>query len=383
MKLLAPSRKLVLVIVGISIGFMALRFQPNGVAAPEQTSQSGPGILVVQTLTSAALDEYPVSRRFVGRVEARRESNVGFELSGAIEQVNVEEGSRVSKGQSLARLNTELLEARQRELIAARDRAQAQLELATTTRGRVREANALDAVSTQTFDEAETDYSNALASFTAAESAVNTLSVQIRRSEITAPFDGVVSQRYLDEGRVVAAGEPVIRLLESSVPEVRLAVASNSADLLAEGEGYQLTVNKKSVKGTLKSILPERQSLTRGVEAIFQLDADFGEVRSGDLAEVVVTEEVNQRGFRLPITALTESARGIWAVYVAAADGQGYILERRQVEVLHQEGDNVIVRGTLTANEQVVSAGLHRLMPGQQVRLVDNNTQLTTTGAGL
>ena len=62
--------------------------------------------------------------------------------------------------------------------------------------------------------------------------------------------------------------------------------------------------------------------------------------------------------------------RGLWAVYVAdAADGETAVLERRELEVLHQEADRVFVRGTLADGERVVVGGRHRLVPGQRVRV--------------
>ena len=86
-----------------------------------------------------------------------------------------------------------------------------------------------------------------------------------------------------------------------------------------------------------------------------------------------LTERILVQTIELPLTALTESSRGIWAVYVAepgATEGgpdDASVLSRRQVELLHLVGENVYVRGTLEPGERVVSAGLHRLVPGQRV----------------
>ena len=77
----------------------------------------------------------------------------------------------------------------------------------------------------------------------------------------------------------------------------------------------------------------------------------------------------------LPRRALTESSRGLWACYVALAPANGaetvsgHVIQRRELELLHQAGDRVFVRGTLSDGEVVVVGGLQRLVPGQRVSI--------------
>jgi hypothetical protein len=57
-------------------------------------------------------------------------------------------------------------------------------------------------------------------------------------------------------------------------------------------------------------------------------------------------------------------------VYVAnGSDGEVGVIERRELEILHQETDRVFVRGTLASDDRVVVAGIHRLVPGQSVQI--------------
>jgi hypothetical protein len=130
---------------------------------------------------------------------------------------------------------------------------------------------------------------------------------------------------------------------------------------------------------------------TRSVDAIFTLSVPFNGIRRGDLASLVLTERIVVQAIALPLTALTESSRGIWAVYVAerGPDERGptergptergptdaSVLSRRQVELLHLVGEDVYVKGTLEAGERVVSAGLHRLVPGQRVTTTASDWQ--------
>ncbi len=328
-------------------------------------------LLPVSTVTAQLADSYPLERSFVGRVEAQRESDVGFEFAGLIAKVNVDEGARVRAGQILASLDTELLEARREELLSARAQARANLDLAVKTRKRVNELQALDFASSQARDEAVEGVNAYQAALEKADSAIRSIDVQIRKSQLRAPYDALVAARHVDEGQVIAAGVPVLRLFEDSAPEARIAIASDSVDRLHSGDEYLLRIRDREVTATLRTVLPERAGLTRSVDAIFTLSVPFNGIRHGDLARLLLSERIAAQGIELPLTALTESSRGIWAVYVAEPGAGGVsTLSRRQVELLHLVGEEVYVKGTLEAGDQVVSAGLHRLVPGQRVTTI-------------
>ena len=71
--------------------------------------------------------------------------------------------------------------------------------------------------------------------------------------------------------------------------------------------------------------------------------------------------------------------RGLWTSYVLTKPkventnipGNSLVLEQRTVEVLHQESDRVLVRGTLQPGDRMVANGVHRLVPGQIVRPIE------------
>ena len=94
---------------------------------------------------------------------------------------------------------------------------------------------------------------------------------------------------------------------------------------------------------------------------------------------------MEEPGAWLPLTALTEGSRGLWSAYaVEAAPGDARAAQGREIggdtaggrlavqplEVLYQDGDRVYVRGPLAAGEILVAAGLHRVVPGQLVRVL-------------
>lgn len=332
--------------------------------------------LPVSALTMRELSSYTVERSFVGRVAARRESEVGFELAGAIAALGFEEGDVVESGAVLARLDTQILEARDRELAAALSDARVREELAESFALRTRAAAEQGAVAPQALDEAEAALRSASAATLAAQAATNSLQVQLEKSALRAPFSASIARRYMDEGQVAAAGTPVYRLLETGTLDARIVVSAEAARDLRLGEPYAVSIRGESMTATLRAIFPEREGATRGVAALFSLaDSEGAAVGIGDLAQLTLPKRVDSAVYRLPLTALTESVRGIWAVYAAipaarAESGAArWTLDRIQVEVMHQSGDGVYVRGGLSDGQLVINTGLQRLVPGQEVRV--------------
>ena len=197
----------------------------TGALGSQASTESPERLLPVSTITAQLAESYPVQRSFVGRVEARRESDVGFELGGLVAHIHVDDGASVSAGQLLASLDTELLQARRAELVSARDRARADLDLAIKTRKRINELQALDFASSQARDEAVEGVNAKRAALEMAESAIRSIDVQIRKSQLRAPYDALVAARHVDEGQVIPVGVPVLRLFENSEPEARIAIA--------------------------------------------------------------------------------------------------------------------------------------------------------------
>lgn len=342
----------------------------------DSASQQAPNLAVI-TSRAVQLQQFPLQRSYLGRVEADQTSLLGFELNGLISGVFVEEGSPVRSGDRLAQLDTQLLEQRQASASAAVEVAAAQLQLAQLSAARERETFARQLSSQQALDRAESQLRAAQAQHSAADAELAAVATQIDKSQLRAPFDGVIADRYLDSGSVVSAGSAVLKILAQGPAEVKVSVAQSALSALAVGSRHTVVVAERHYPATVTAVAPESTAATRGVTVLLQLEQPLGALLHGATATLVVEEQVEMAVFQLPLTALTESVRGLWAVYVAVPQSDGsanLVLDRRQVEVIHQSGDQVFVRGGLADQEQVVVAGLQRLVPGQTVHLAGQSS---------
>ncbi len=320
-----------------------------------------------------------VEDRLVGRAISARRSDLGFERGGRVDSILVDAGDRVAQGQLLAALDVRQLEAQRREtearLAAARadlERIRAQLQLASATRRRQADLFERGVAAAQEHDEAvfgeqalRAQIGSAQATIGATEAALASVEVAIDLAKLTAPFDGVVTARHADEGTILAGGAPVLSLIDER-REVRVGVPVGKRDALEIGAIYPIEIEGQDYDCRLARIVDSVDAATRTVEAIFEVPPESGAV-DGAVARLALGTRVDQEGFWLPTTALTEGRRGLWSVFVLVPDEGAHRVERRDVQLLYVRADRVYVRGALEAGEVVAVAGIERVVPGQRV----------------
>ncbi len=361
-----------LLCVGLLFGAMALRDATNeGQAARAETRSVAP--LLVRVMPVDPSDGYDNIRTFVGRVEAARETMASFELQGLAVEVGPDAGDLVSEGDVLAKLDTSRLKATENELLARLKQSQADVALAKQTFSRTREARELDAVAQQALDDAQRQLDTANAAVEVAEASLEGVRVDLKKSTLVAPFDAIVAERRIDEGAVVSPGQVAFELLDRQSPEARIGLAGPAVRHVKSGDERVVTINGEYVQARVRSILPTVGN-ARTTEAVLVLDRPLDGIRVGDMATLAVESRVEEVGFSLPVDAITEGVRGLWACYVAEPagdleDGATHVLARRDLQLLRADGEFVYVRGTLASDELVAVDGIHKLTPGLPVRI--------------
>lgn len=379
------SRQVIIAIVLLVVAGVAVFFMSGASDAVSQNADRD-RLLPVEVAEVDMRDAFEAEARYAGRITASRSSNLGFERPGLLASVAVDEGAKVKAGDVLASLDTRSLEAQLAQARAQENEASARLALANVTVNRQKQLLDRKNVSEQRYDEARFNRQATAAQLAGARASIQALEVALELATIRAPYDGDIVARMVDEGTVVNAGQPIFRLLESAALEAHIGIPPETAATLNTGTIYQVDVRGQLYPAVLSQVLSEVDAETRTISAIFLVEAPLSDVRAGELARVVLTQEVREPGFWVPLEALNEGRRGLWAVYVVApddADGtqeavieNAGVIERRTVQLLHTEAARAYVRGTLRDGEAYVSNGTHRLVPGQRVRVLDAVAQV-------
>jgi len=333
-----------------------------------------PDPIPVRTETVRIEPSFAIREAFPGRVLARREAELGFELPGRLEAVSVDTGAGVEAGAELARLDRVRLEARRAELAARLDEIRAELALARATLARQAALRRGDHVSVQRYEEALRREQVLAARLEAATASLRALEVDLDKTVLRAPFAGTVTARLADEGQVLAAGRPVLRMVEAGAMEVRVGVPPEVALELSPGSLHEVAIGGAVARARLRAIVPTVDPRTRTAELVLDLPDPPAMAGHGALARLLLERRIEGRGAWVPLDALSEGRRGLWTVFVVHREEgstEAAVAERRDVQVLHFDGDRAFVRGALADGELIVATGVRRLVPGQPVRLLD------------
>ncbi|MEM6188163.1 efflux RND transporter periplasmic adaptor subunit [Shewanella scandinavica] len=324
---------------------------------------------ILPTVTSKALiltPSYQHEQTFTGTIRAGNTTGIGFELAGKLNELQTDSGIKVKQGQILAILDTRLLEAERQEIQASLAQTQADVDLATSTLKRNQELKKSGYVSEQLLDENRSQLNSLAAAKNRLLASQHANQLKLDKSILVAPFDGTISQRLHNLGEVVAAGSPIFTLVGNINPEAYIGVPVALAEQFHAGLQVQVSVQDQTFTAEIAGISAEVNPISRTLQLRISLPQD-ARVINGEIAYLHQQQQIEQAGYWVPISALTDGIRGLWNLYVIANDEQQSIIERRDVEILYTTQNMAYIQGAIQPNEIYVSQGLHKLVVGQAV----------------
>lgn len=282
------------------------------------THEKAPGPPVAAQAAVLEVSEAPGRYDAVGTVHAELSSTLASKLMGVVRKVNVREGDRVAAGDVLVEIDPRQVEAQARQasagLAAARQAlaaalsgkkaAEAQAKLAGTTYERYVKLKEKNSVSRQEFDEAKARADEAAAALAQAQAGVEAATHRVAQAQaglagaqvgekdslVTAPYDGVVTAKLVDEGDLAAPGTPLLSLegnggrrVDFLVPENHVQALSRGSEVFCAVPGFSDTPMACPVSVISPSADPKSRSFL--VQADLPMDSG---VRSGMFARVEV-----------------------------------------------------------------------------------------------
>jgi multidrug efflux system membrane fusion protein len=307
---------------------------------------------------------------YSGEVRARYENDLAFRVAGKVIARQVEVGATVKQGQVLARLDphdAQLAIDSARSQLAA---AEADHALARADFERYRDLYAKKFVSQAVIEARETTFATARARLAQAKAQLATAQNQSAYTALVAEANGVITAVNLEPGQVVAAGQAVMRFARTDEREVAIAVPERRLAELRDAREIAVSLwaaPGKHYRGRIREIAPHADPATRTFAvriSVFDADAN---VALGMTAAVALGGEAHGEVIALPLTALTE-VDGKPAVWIV--DPRTHTVNLRPVDVIAYREDGVVVRDGVRAGEVVVTAGAHKLIPGETVRAI-------------
>lgn len=308
-----------------------------------------------------------------GKVRANDEVQLSFEVSGQIIEKTVIRGQQVKKGDVLLRLDARDYENKVKETQAVRDRCKAHLD-------RISKALETHAVSQEDYSDARAEYQRSVASFDIAKKALESTC-------LSASFDGVIADVFVDTFTTVAAGTPILSLqaiaevqIEVNIPE-RYVVNAPRGLLMNDDLGIYAVFD--SVPGrrypvVFKEFTPTANSLTQTYLAFFVIPSPTEVLILPGMTATVVVPGASRRILDGPVSGMAVAAQAVgvdsqgghyvWLLQPAGDDL--YDVKKRPVQVGERHGETIAVTSGLENNDRIAAAGITLLSEGRRVRLL-------------
>ena len=337
-----------------------------------ETSQKGAGtpaaLLVaaedLHTVRNGALASGP---SIPGSVQPERRADVRAEVSAIVLQVPRENGDPVRRGELLVRLDDTAIrdglasaEATSRAAGQAYEQAERQFERVKTLRGS-------GMASVQQLEDAEVRRNNSHGDFEATKARVVLARQQLQRTEVRAPFDGIVSDRKVSAGDTAQIGKELLRVIDPASMRLEGMVSADHIGSVKAGQAVSFRVNgygEQDFAGKVKRVNPAANATTRQVEVLVDFVGPKQPKLAGLYAEGRV-ETDSATSLTIPATAVVRDGdtASAWRVQDA---------KLRKVAIRIGERDSrsgeFVVKAGLAEGDKVIRYPTALLKDGQAVQ---------------
>ena len=325
-------------------------------------------LLAPQDLTTVQNNALSSGPSITGSVQPQRRADLRSELSSVVVQVLKENGDRVKRGELLVRLDdtsirdslTSAQEA-QRAALQSFEQAQRQLQRLKT----LRESGM---ASTQQLEDAEIRRNTAQSDLAAAQTREVQARQQLQHTLVTAPFDGIVSERKVSAGDTAQIGKELLKVMDPASMRLEGLVSADAVAQIKVGQAVSFRVNgygAQAFSGTVARINPAANASTRQLEVL----VDFAQGQQPQLAGLYAEGNIQaSRQSALMVAPIALAREGDKVFAWRVKDGAVHKVELTLGERDPRSGEFVL-RSGLAEGDQLIRNPTSTLKDGQKLQL--------------
>lgn len=289
-----------------------------------------------------------------GTILANEEVQLQTELSGKIVQLNFKEGGQVSKGQLLVKINDTDLQAQFKKL-------QLQSNLANEKLKRQEQLLAIKGISQEEFDIAKNQ-------FDVIKADLDNATAQISKTEIRAPFNGIIGLKNVSEGAYVSPATIIATIQQIDPVKVDFSVSEKYASLVKKGDKVSFSVQGSDKKryAEVMAIEPRIDMATRSLH-IRAISANTKEdIYPGAFARVELALADIDSAIMIPTESIVPELKGqkVYRVKNGKAEPVKVITGLRTDKYIQ-------ITDGLLAGDTVITSGLMQLKPNGAVKVIE------------
>ncbi len=338
---------------------------PSAVYAGKNDASQSQGmppakVVVAKILTGTVAPE----NEFIGTAYYQEKSGVASELGGKVELVNFKEGDRVKKGDVLVQLNTDLLEKKLLAAYASYEEVLAALEEAQKKFERADKLYKEELISDEIHDSSRFSVKSIEKKALSLKADADILSIELEKTAIRAPYDGLVVKKNTDRGEWLSSGSTAMTIAKDDYMVPVVYVPERIVQFIRAGQLVDVKVGKLIMKGKVVAIVPAGDTSTRTFPVKIGIPND-SELIEGMEVRVTLPAGKRQKALTVPRDAVI-TAYGNTVVY-AVNDSKAAMIP---VKIIGYNGMTAGIQGQgLAEGMNVVIKGNERLRPGQPVMI--------------
>ena len=293
---------------------------------------------------------------YVGEVNAKTSTGVGFKVPGTVTKVYVSEGDHVAKGQLLAELDPQ-------DMQNSYDMAHATLNQAEDAMRRVEMMHSEQSVSDIKYVEVQTKLEQARSMYSAAKK-------RLENTKLYAPVSGVIGKRGIEVGEGYGMVLSAFTILDIDNVVVKIPVPEREIPNIKKGDEAKVYVlalgDSVYYNAHIDAIGVSSDPLTHSYEARLNIKNPGHKLMQGMVCNVQLWPKSTQgrKGFILPVTAVKLNPGDDYYVWVVR-NGKAY---RQSVDVGMYSKDGVIVYGGINDGDHIITEGQSKICDGQTIK---------------
>jgi len=303
------------------------------------------GIVVATSDFSSNLD-------ITGSIEANEAVTLRSEVAGLVTGIYFKEGSNVSKGTALVKINDRDIQAQLREALTRQN-------LSASNENRAKQLLEKGAISQE-------EYDTSLAELQALKSQVQLIRAQLAKTTIVAPFSGKVGLRNISMGEYITPSTTIANLLSTNPVKITFSIPEKYVSQLKSNSGISFTIDgsNKTFSGKVFAIEPGINQTTRTLQIKALAPNASGELLPGSFAKVKLALSTIKDAILIPTEAVIPVLKGK-VVYISK-NGKA---QQVPIETGTRTADKILVLSGINVGDTVLTTGAMALKPDADVKV--------------
>ena len=305
-----------------------------------------------------------------GKIEATNSANLSTRMMGYVNKVYVKVGDRVKKGQLLISINNVDLQAKRAQVNANITKATAAFNIAEKDYNRFKNLYKENSASQKEMDDMTAHYEMSKAGLEAANQMKNEINAQFAYVDIRSPFNGIVTNKFIEVGDMANPGVPLIAVESPNNFEVTAMVPESNISQIKSGSKVEVQV--KSIHKTLQGKVTEVSTSAKNTGGQYLvkivLDKTDDRILSGMFATVQFPVEKNKNSTSIvlvPASAIVKNG-GLKGVYTVSEQNTALL---RWLRLGKTYGDKVEILSGLNVDEQYIVSADAKLFNGAKITI--------------